>query len=77
MKQAAVLLIASMLLSPGAAIACGTHAPAVQARIDAGRSFGQGQPTLEQFRGDIVFATRGPGAGGLSCHTLSKLSRAG
>lgn len=34
MKQAAVLLIASML-APGAAMACGTHAPAVQARIDA------------------------------------------
>lgn len=34
MKQAAVLLIASML-APGAAMACGTLAPAVQARIDA------------------------------------------
>lgn len=35
MNLPAIVIVASILLAPGAAMACGTHSPAEQARIDA------------------------------------------
>ena len=65
MKQAAVLLIASMLLAPGAAIACGTHAPAVQARIDA----------AELAAGRALAATAARDADRILVGTVTQLAR--